>query len=66
MQNGIKLKSLARIVLKTLGADIVNDIIEEELDVLLSTLKKKISKKTPLIVKSVIDEKNSTINLEVV
>ena len=54
------------IVLKTLGADIVNDIIEEELDVLLSTLKKKISKKTPLIVKSVIDEKNSTINLEVV
>lgn len=53
-------------VLKALGADIVNDIIEEELDVLLSTLKKKISKKTPLMVKSVIDEKNSAINLEVV
>ena len=50
----------------TTNADIVNDIIEEELDVLLSTLKKKISKKTPLIVKSVIDEKNSTIDLEVV
>jgi hypothetical protein len=53
-------------VLKTLGADVVNDIIEEELDVLLYTLKKKISKKTPLMVKSVIDEKNSVINLEVV
>jgi hypothetical protein len=32
----------------------------------LYTLKKKISKKTPLMVKSVIDEKNSVINLEVV
>ena len=45
------------VVLKELGSGIVDDIIEEELDVLIALLKKRISRKTPLVVKSVISEK---------
>ena len=44
------------VVLKELGSGIVDDIIEEELDILIALLKKKISRRTPLVVKSVIAE----------
>lgn len=42
-------------VLKTLGSDVVNDIFEEELHLFLDNLRKKIAKKTPLVVKGLLD-----------
>ena len=51
------------VVLKELGSGVIDDIIEEELDVLIALLKKRISRKTPLVVKSVIYEKGSACAL---
>ena len=42
-------------VLKTLGSDVVEDIFEEELHIFLDMLRKKISKKTPIIVRQLLE-----------
>lgn len=42
-------------VLKALGSDVVNDILEEEMHIFLDMLRKKISKKTPIIVRQLLE-----------
>lgn len=42
-------------VLKALGSDVVDDIFEEEMNIFLDMLKKKISRKTPVIVRDILN-----------
>ena len=43
-------------VLKTLSSDVVNDIFEEEMHIFLDMLRKKISKKTPIAVRELLEQ----------
>ena len=43
-------------VLKALSSDVVNDIFEEEMHVFLDMLRKKISKKTPIVVRELLEK----------
>lgn len=43
------------LILRTLGDSVYKDIIEEELDELLKSVKRKVGKKTPLLVKEALD-----------
>ena len=45
-------------VLKALSSDVVNDIFEEEMHVFLDMLRKKISKKTPIVVRELLEQWN--------
>ena len=43
-------------VLKALSSDVVNDIFEEEMHIFLDMLRKKISKKTPIVVRELLEK----------
>ena len=43
-------------VLKSLSSDVVNDIFEEEMHIFLDMLRKKISKKTPIVVRELLEK----------
>ena len=45
-------------VLKALSSDVVNDIFEEEMHIFLDMLRKKISKKTPIVVRELLEQWN--------
>lgn len=45
-------------VLKALSSDVVNDIFEEEMHIFLDMLRKKISKKTPIVVRELLGKWN--------
>ena len=45
-------------VLKALSSDVVNDIFEEEMHIFLDMLRKKISKKTPTVVRELLEHWN--------
>ena len=45
-------------VLKALSSDVVNDIFEEEMHIFLDMLRKKISKKTPIVVRELLEHWN--------